>query len=140
MVADVFSGGQVPAHLATRETAADVRRVLRDGGVYAQVVADGPPLAFARGQAATLREVFREVAAVAEPGVLRGRRFGNVLLLASPVALPVDGLTRLVAGDPSPGRVVHGDDLDRFVGSAEAVTDASAVPSPAPPASPFARR
>ena len=48
-------------------------------------VADGPGLAFARGQVATYLSVFAHVVAMAEPGIWRGRRFGNVVLAASAV-------------------------------------------------------
>ena len=42
------------------------------------------------------------------------------------------------AGDPMPGRVVHGRDLTRFTAGARPVTDATATPSPAAPAGAFA--
>src|SRR5690349_15791098 len=83
VVCDVFAGARTPGHLTTVEFAAEVRRVLRAGGVYAANVADGPPLRFARGQIATLRSVFRHVCVLAEPGTMRGRRFGNLVAVAS---------------------------------------------------------
>ena len=64
---------------------------------------------------------------------LRGRRFGNTVAVASAVDLPISALTRRCAGDPMPSRVVDGEELDRFVGQAAAVTDAHAQPSPQPP-------
>jgi spermidine synthase len=139
VICDVFAGARTPAHLTTTEFAADVHRVLRPGGTYIANVADGPPLAFARVQVATLRAVFRHVCLVAEPGTLRGRRFGNLVAVASDAELPIDGLIRACARDPMPARVVHGVDLDRFAGKARPVTDAEAVPSPEPPAGVFSR-
>src|SRR5919199_1095281 len=97
VVSDVFSGARTPAHLTTVEYAREVHRVLRPGGVYTANVADGPPLAFARGQVATLRAVFADVCLVAEPGTLRGRRFGNLVAVASDGELPVAALTRRCA-------------------------------------------
>ena len=79
----MFAGARTPAHLTSVEFAADAHRVLRPGGVYVANVADGPPLRFARGQVATLRAVFRHVCLLAEPGTLRGRRFGNLVAVAS---------------------------------------------------------
>jgi spermidine synthase len=139
VLCDVFAGARTPAHLTTVEFAAEVRRVLRPGGVYAANVADGPPLRFARGQVATLRSLFAHVCLVAEPGTFRGRRFGNLVAVASDHPLPVAALTRRCAGDPMPSRVVEGADLDRFVGDARPVTDADAVPSPEPPPGVFNR-
>ncbi|HET6858697.1 MAG TPA: spermine synthase, partial [Streptomyces sp.] len=126
-----------PAHLTSAEFLTDVRRVLKPGGFYAANLADGPPLAHLRGQIATAAAVFPELALAADPAVLRGRRFGNAVLLASDRALPVAELTRRIASDPHPGRVEHGRELIAFAGGAAAVTDASARPSPAPPESAF---
>src|SRR3954466_11602097 len=83
VVSDVFAGARTPAHLTTVEYAREIHRVLRPGGVYTANVADGPPLAFARAQVATLRAVFADVCLLAEPGTLRGRRFGNLVAVAS---------------------------------------------------------
>jgi len=139
VLTDVFAGARTPAHLTSAEFAADAHRVLRPGGVYAGNVADGPPLRFARAQAATLRSVFRHVCLLAEPGTLRGRRFGNLVAVASDEELPIAGYVRNCAKDPMPARVVNGEDLDRFVGSARPVLDADAVASPEPPDGVFSR-
>jgi spermidine synthase len=137
VVVDVFAGARTPAHLTTVEFAADVARVLRPGGITAWNVSDGPPLRFVRTEAATLAAVFGHVALLAEPGTLRGRRFGNTVAVASDADLPVAALTRRCAGDPMPARVVAGEDLAAFVGSARPVLDAAAEPSPQPPAGIF---
>jgi spermidine synthase len=139
VICDVFAGARTPAHVTTAEFAADVRRVLRPDGVYAANVADGPPLRFARGQIATLRSVFRHVCVLAEPGTMRGRRFGNLVAVASDAELPIDDYVRRCARDPMPARVVHGSDLRRFVGTALRVSDADAIDSPEPPAGVFNR-
>ncbi|WP_432097605.1 spermidine synthase [Streptomyces sp. bgisy100] len=133
IVADVFGGRRTPAHLTSTEFAAEVRRALAPGGFYAANLADGPPLAHLRSQVATVRSVFPEVCLVADPAVLRGRRFGNAVLLASDRELPVAELTRRAAGDPHPGRLQHGQALLDFTGGARPVTDAGARPSPLPP-------
>ncbi|MFJ2741755.1 spermidine synthase [Streptomyces sp. NPDC087440] len=137
VVADVFSGARTPAHLTSTEFLGEVRRVLKPGGHYAANLADGPPLAHLRGQIATAAAVFPQLALAADPAVLRGKRFGNVVLLASELALPVAEWTRRVATDPHPGRVEHGRDLADFTGGAAPVVDASAQPSPVPPSSVF---
>ncbi|NUK12455.1 fused MFS/spermidine synthase [Streptomyces lunaelactis] len=137
LIADVFGGARTPAHLTSTEFLAEVRRVLKPGGFYAGNLADGPPLAHLRAQVATAAVVFPELALAADPTVLRARRFGNAVLLASDVPLPVAELTRRVASDPHPGRVEHGRELADFTGGAVPVTDASAKPSPAPPPAVF---
>ncbi|WP_439145250.1 spermidine synthase [Streptantibioticus silvisoli] len=137
VVADVFSGARTPAHLTSGEFLDDVLRVLRPGGWYAANLADGGPLAFLRGQVATVRTRFEESLLAADPAVLRGRRFGNAMLLAANRELPVVDLTRRIACDPHPGRVEHGRPLRDFTGGATPVTDATAQASPAPPADAF---
>ncbi|WP_104523686.1 spermidine synthase [Blastococcus atacamensis] len=139
VVTDVFAGARTPAHLTSVEFAAEVARVLRPGGVHIANVADGPPLRFARAQVATLRTAFAHVCLLAEPGTMRGRRFGNLVAVASDDELPIAALTRACARDPMPSRVVDGADLDRFVGKVPPVTDAEAQPSPEPPEGVFGR-
>ncbi|MEV7178622.1 fused MFS/spermidine synthase [Kitasatospora sp. NPDC093679] len=133
VVADVFSGARVPAHCATVEFAALAARALAPGGRLVVNVTDGSSLAFARAQTATLLAVFPEVCLVADPAVLRGRRFGNLILVAGTAPLPLEELGRKVASDAALGRVEHGRALADFTAGAAAVTDDSAVPSPAPP-------
>ncbi|MET9494363.1 fused MFS/spermidine synthase [Streptomyces sp. NPDC006552] len=137
VVADVFGGSRVPAHLTTEAYAREAARVLRPGGCYAANLADGAPFTFLRSQVATFRAVFAQVALVAEPGVLRGRRFGNAVLVAAQSALDVAELARRAARDAFPARVEHGPGLRRFAGDARAVADAGAVDSPEPPGGSF---
>jgi spermidine synthase len=138
VVSDVYAGGRSPAHLTSVEFFTAAARTLRAGGLFAANLADGAPLSFARAQVATLRAVLPEACLIADPAVLRGRRFGNLVLVAGRVAPPVADLTRRAAGDPFPGRVLHGDELTRFTGGARPVTDATAHPSPPPPDGVFA--
>ncbi|MEU6357024.1 fused MFS/spermidine synthase [Streptomyces sp. NPDC047072] len=137
VIADVFSGARTPAHLTSTEFLDEVRRALKPGGLYAANLADGPPLAHLRGQIATAAARFPELALIADPTVLRGKRFGNAVLVACDLPLPVPELTRRAASDPHPGRVEHGNQLRNFTGGATPVTDATATASPAPPASVF---
>lgn len=135
VINDVYSGARMPGRLTTTEFAALVARVLRPGGLYAANLADGRPLEFARGQAATLREVFAEVCAIGEPGTLRGRRFGNIVMVAATAGgrLPLRRLTTAVVRDTFPARVLHGSELERFIAGARPVTDEEAADSPEPP-------
>ncbi|MDQ0930572.1 spermidine synthase [Streptomyces turgidiscabies] len=137
VIADVFSGARTPAHLTSVEFLTDVRRVVNDAGCYAANLADGPPLAHLRGQIATAGAVFPELALIADPTVLRGKRFGNAVLVGSAHPLPLAELTRRTASDPHPARLEHGRALSDFTGGAVPVTDAAAVASPAPPPSVF---
>jgi hypothetical protein len=81
--------------------------------------------------------VFEHLALIAEPAVLRGRRFGNTVLVASHEELDIAALARRAAADAFPARVEHGAQLRRFTGSAKPVRDEDAVPSPEPPGGSF---
>lgn len=120
VVRDVFAGDRTPDHLTTVEVARDVARVLRPGGVLLANCADRPPLALARAEAATLRAAFRHVAVVAEPGQLRGRHYGNLVLAATDEGGLLDdpALARTLRTLPVPARVLVGDELAAFVGAA----------------------
>ncbi len=140
VVADVFAGAQTPAHLTSAEFVAAAKRVLTPSGIFAANIGDGPPLTHARRRVATVRSVFTHCCLIGETAVLRGRRFGNLVVVAADHELPVAGLTRRAAGDPFPARVVEGTELDRFVAGSRPITDAQAEPSPAPPPDVFADR
>jgi spermidine synthase len=138
VVADLFAAGRTPRHLTSAEFTAAAARPLAADGLFAANIADGPPLPHARARVAAIRTVFASACLIADAGVLRGRRFGNLVVAASQRDLPVADLVRSAAADPFPGRVVYGTDLDRFVAEARPITDASAQPSPAPPPDLFA--
>lgn len=137
LVADVFGGSRVPAHCTTLDYARHAERVLRPGGVYVANLADSAPFAFLRSQLATFREVFEELVVIVEPAVLRGRRFGNAVLVAAHHELDTAALTRHSAADAFPARVTHGAALDRFIGDARPVAEQDAVASPEPPGGAF---
>ncbi|HEX4704043.1 MAG TPA: fused MFS/spermidine synthase [Pseudonocardiaceae bacterium] len=137
VVVDVFAGGRMPARVASVEFAGLVARALRPAGVVTVNLADGGGLPFARAQVATVRAVFDRLAVLAGPTVLAGKQFGNLVLAAGRLALPVNGYVRRTASDPFPGRVLHGAELDRFAGGAKPVMDVDATGSPMPPGSLF---
>ena len=125
VISDVFAGARTPFHLTTVECVQAAARALRRGGSYVVNVADGPPLKYARESAATIRSVFRETCMIAEAGVLRGRRLGNLVLTGSERPLPYGELRRRTAADPFSARVVEGGELARFVSGASVGTDAT---------------
>ena len=133
LVADVFGGSRVPAHLTSVAYAREAGRVLRDTGVYLANLADAAPFAFLRSQLATFAAVFEELVLIAEPAVLRGRRFGNAVLVAAHHPLDAVALARLTAADAFPARVEYGPGIREFTRGAQPVRDEDAVPSPEPP-------
>jgi hypothetical protein len=127
VVTDVFQAARMPLTVASAEFLEDAARLLLPGGLYTVNVTDLPPLAFSRVQAATLAQVFGDVCVVAATGMLRGRRFGNVVLAAGLRAgdLPVGRLRVAAGSDDSGGRLLYGQTLVNFVGGARPLTDAA---------------
>lgn len=137
VVVDIFSGARTPAHVTSAEFHSLIAPRLAPGGIVVVNVADGAGLAFARSQAATLAHVHEHVAIAADTGMLKGRRFGNVVMYASADPLPFDALPRRLASDPAPAKLVEGEELTRFIAGAPVATDATAIPSPPPSRSVF---
>lgn len=139
VVSDVYSGAQTPAHLTSVEFYRELSALLAPGGVLLVNVADGPGLAFARRQVATIAAVLPEVALLADAQVLKGRRFGNLVIAASTAPLPTEWLPRMLAAGPHPAKIAQGTEVAAFAQGARIVTDADAVASPKPDASIFLR-
>jgi spermidine synthase len=133
VVADAFTGAVTPARLTSAEFTAAALRALAPGGLFAVNISDGPPLAHARGRVAAIRSVFSHACVIAEPAVLDGRQFGNLVAAAARRELPAAELARRAAADPVPAQLLSGSALDRFTGGAAPVTDARPVPPAVPP-------
>ncbi len=116
VIADVFQAARSPASVATAGFYAAARRALRPGGLLVANVTDVPPLAYARTQVAGARSAFAEVAALGPAAVLRARRAGNVVLVASDAALP----DRLGGAAE---RVLRGPGLAAFAAGARPLAD-----------------
>jgi spermidine synthase len=137
VVVDIFSGARTPAHVTSLEFYREAATLLKPDGVMAVNIADGPGLRFARSQVATVSAALEDVAVLAETQVLKGRRFGNVVIIGSRGMLPLDWMPRLLAGGPHPSKVVSGRELRDWIAGAPITTDATAVPSPPPAKSIF---
>jgi spermidine synthase len=137
LIVDVFGGARIPAHVTSVEFYSECAAFLAPTGVLLVNVADGSGAAFARGQAATLRMVFADVAVLAEAQVLKGRRFGNFVFVAAPAPLPLEWMPRLLASGPHPASMLQGRGLKAWIAGAPVVTDVTAIPSPPPARSVF---
>lgn len=131
VVVDAYADGRVPAELGARPFLTDCARVLRPGGVLLLNLADEPGLAYAARVAAGIPLAHR--ALVATHDILKGRRFGNTVLVASAAPLDVDALRRRLARSPFPTGLLADRELDRRFAGARPFTDAP-QPSPEPPA------
>ena len=73
---------------------------------------------------AGLTQVFAHAVLCAEPATLKGRRFGNVILVAADQPMPADALALRAGLGPFPYRVLTGARLDHLSLGANPFTDA----------------
>ncbi len=100
----------MPRDMTSLEFVRQVARVLRPTGTYIVNVTDLPRSRSPGSSLAALQATFADVCVVAETGMLRGRRFGNVVLAAThrPGGLRTRAMARARWGEAAPARVVHG--------------------------------
>lgn len=125
IINDVYEGARMPTSVASVEFAGHVARILAATGSYVVNVTDLPSAVHSRIQAATLGAVFADVCAIGEPGMLRGRRFGNVVLAAGR-AVPAERIARIArisARDEVRAKVLTGPELDEFIGGVGPMRD-----------------
>jgi SAM-dependent methyltransferase len=133
VIVDAFVREAVPANLVTAEFVAQCARILRPAGVLVFNLIDGSAgLGFVRRVAATVCAGLGDGVVLAERKVLRGKGFGNVVLVGSPQSVP--DLTALGRRAQPPYEVLP---LSELAGKAEPLTDAEGFVSPAAPAGTF---
>ncbi len=133
IVIDAYADGRVPADLVTDSFLAECARVAADGGVLVANLADDRGFGWVPRVAAGARNAFGHVAWVALTEVLRGRRFGNGVLVAAREPLDTAELTRALRRLPWPSGVRTDAELAARAGGRRAFTVGDAIPSPEPP-------
>ena len=111
----------MPWHLTTRETVADVDRVLRPDGVFTQNVIDYRGLRFLAADVATVGSVFDHVAVYEQTTKTRGG--GNFVVIASHRPLDRAAIKSAVARQEAPMRLIPDSRVQRWRESARVLTD-----------------
>ena len=132
VVTDAYAGGRVPAELASPAYVLEVGRVVRPTGLALWNLADEPGMPWLTRMLATIRVTLPQLALVATHEVLKGRRFGNAVVVASHAPLPLERLERDVARSNLPTGIRSGERLDRVVAGARPF-DETGMRGPAPP-------
>lgn len=140
LVVDVFAGAQTPAHVTSLEFFAEIETFLAPDGVLLVNISDGHDLAFARGEVATIREAIGPTQLISDPAIFKGRRFGNIVAVATREQREFPGLARLAASGFPPATVHSDAQTFQWLRGTSPVRDADATPSPAPASSIFTRR
>jgi spermidine synthase len=131
VVLDAFAGGRIPADLVTRELFADVRRVLAADGRLAANLVDRAPFPHARRVVAAIRAELAEVLVAAEPATLRGRRQGNLVVVAGST-VPTAELTGRASSGAAPYRVLDARAVSDSLGGGRPFTDRDSAAGPIP--------
>ena len=129
VIVDAFAGAQVPAELATAEFFTDAARVLLPGGLLAMNLGDRAPFDWSKRCLAGLALSLPQQGVSAEVSVWKGRRYGNLVVLASARSLPIAALERTLARASFPYRLISGISLQAWVGGLAPFTDADSRPS-----------
>ncbi len=132
VVTDAYAGGRVPAELVGTAYAQGVARVLKPTGTALWNLADEPGMRWVARVVVTVATSLPHVALIATHEVLKGRRFGNSVLVASWSPLPVETLRRDVARANLPTGLRDGAALMRLLAGARPF-DETGTPSPPPP-------
>ena len=115
-VVDAFDAeGRTPPDLLTAEAFAEYARVLDDGCVIVNL-RDSAPHRLARDVVAAAERTFDVVAVGGEPATWKGRRDGNLLLVASGDASAGQALAAASRSRAAPYRLLAGDSLRDALG------------------------
>lgn len=130
LVSDVFAGADTPPTVTSVEYYSLLDGLLKDDGIVLVNVADGGRLDYSRAQAATMAQVFPHLLILCDAGLLKGNRFGNLVIAASREAFPDDWPRLLAAAGPHPAKVMWGEELRKFAAAARPVTDTAPYQGP----------
>ncbi|YAL82934.1 spermidine synthase [Dermacoccaceae bacterium W4C1] len=134
VVVDAYANGRVPADLTDTAAADQYARVLRPGGVALLNLTDSPGLRYVhRVLAGLIGAGLTQVGVLGTHEVLKGKRFGNVVVLASADPLDETTLRRRAAAADFPTGFRSLADLAGSLRSAKPLPPPGAQ-SPEPPA------
>jgi len=129
IIRDVFSGVVTPTALTTLEFVTEVRRVLAPGGIYVVNCGDTRDLTLARAEAATMGTIFEHMVIIADPAMLKGRRYGNIAIAGSDTEIGRSpALTRALLGGGVPAQIWDNARVREFAAAGKVLRDPSVQP------------
>lgn len=134
VVLDAFAGGRMPADLADAALFAEIARVLAPDGRLVANLVDAAPFRHARRVLAGIRDVLPELAVTAEVATLRGRRQGNLVVVAGRLGGSEMAITLEAAAARSgaPYKVLDGRAVSDTLGGGTPFGAEDAEPGPEP--------
>jgi spermidine synthase len=129
VVVDAFADGRLPASLVGEDFWGDVARVLEPDGWLLLNLSDRAPWQHTRRVLAGVRAHLPHLLLTAEPATLKGRRAGNLVLVASRGEVPTERLRERARRAGLPTRVLDAGAVADAFGGGTAFTD-DAEPGP----------
>jgi len=129
-VVDAFAEGRVPAALVSREWFEQVAAVLSPDGWLLLNLTDRPPYAHTRRVLAGVRVHLPRLLLTAEPSTMKGRRVGNLVVVAGRGDVPVAALQERARAAALPYRVLDDAAVRDGFGGGRPFADADAVAGP----------
>ncbi|TWE11515.1 spermidine synthase [Rudaeicoccus suwonensis] len=129
VVLDAYDGGRVPADLVTDAALGGFARVLKPGGLALLNLADEPNRRHVARVLAGVAAQWRHQVVLATNDVMKGRRFGNYVVIASNSPIDVDEVRRRAIRLAAPTAVRPGGEL-RKQARPFTVDDAESSPPP----------
>ncbi|QRV02765.1 fused MFS/spermidine synthase [Arcanobacterium phocisimile] len=123
IVRDTFMDGVIPQHMATVEAYIQAARLLAEDGIYCVNIADRQILPSLYREVGAASGSFAHLAAITDPAIMKKRRYGNVILLASHSPIAHDDINRALRKLPMPAQVVSGESLLRQSNGYTPLTD-----------------
>jgi hypothetical protein len=103
--------------------AADIARVLKTDGLYAQNVIDYPPGRFIKAELATVADVFPHVGLIAPASAIGGQSGSNFVIVASKSPLQPEVLRDALGLVNQPVMLLTGAELENYIGDSRVLTD-----------------
>lgn len=129
IIRDVFAGSLTPRPLTTLEFNAHAKAVLAPGGIYVVNSGDAPDLKNAREDAAGIAASFAHTIIIADPAMLKGRRYGNMIMAGSDLPFDNDpALARRLLGGAVPAHIWHDAQVRTFAAGGSVRHDPIAAP------------
>ncbi|SJM61944.1 Spermidine synthase [Corynebacterium glutamicum] len=129
IIRDVFAGAVTPQNFTTVEFFEHCHRGLAPGGLYIANCGDHSDLRGAKSELAGMMEVFEHVAVIADPPMLKGRRYGNIILMGSDTeffssnSTEASAITRELLGGGVPAQYKDESWVRKFASGAQARHD-----------------
>lgn len=130
IIVDLYSGTTTPTHLTTREFYETLGPLLGPHGVVVANIVDGRGGRFARSTAQTMLSLWGFVGLFGEAGIVRGRRFGNIVTVATKAVDEPAWWPELIRRGPHPTASLSGSKLRRYVDGYPIITDDQPLASP----------